>query len=52
MASNDLRFLPSFDWILVMDNGRIVDQGTHEELVNISEIYKKLYESERALSIF
>jgi ABC-type bacteriocin/lantibiotic exporter with double-glycine peptidase domain len=52
MASNDLRFLPSFDWILVMDNGRIVDQGTHEELVDTSVIYKKLYESERALSIF
>ena len=52
MASNDLRFLPGFDWILVMDNGRIVDQGTHEELVDKSAIYKKLYESERALSIF
>jgi ATP-binding cassette subfamily B protein len=52
MASNDLRFLPGFDWILVMDNGRIVDQGTHEELVDKSEIYKQLYESERALSIF
>jgi ATP-binding cassette subfamily B protein len=52
MASNDLRFLPGFDWILVMDNGRIVDQGTHEELLDRSLIYKKLYESERSLSIF
>ena len=52
MASNDLRFLPGFDWILVMDSGRVVDQGTHKELVDRSEIYKQLYESERALSIF
>ena len=52
MASNDLRFLPGFDWVLVMENGRIVDQGTHEELLGRSSTYKKLYESERSLSIF
>ncbi len=34
------------DLILVMDNGRIVDMGTHNELVASSEIYKEVYEQQ------
>lgn len=30
------------DSIIVMDNGMIVDQGTHEELLTSSEVYKNL----------
>ena len=34
------------DLILVMDNGRIVQQGTHEELMQTSEIYREVYDSQ------
>lgn len=52
LVSNDLRFLPNFDWVLVMDKGRIVSQGTHEDLLASSELYRKLYDSEKQLSQF
>ncbi|MDK2804503.1 MAG: ATP-binding cassette, subfamily multidrug efflux pump [Peptostreptococcaceae bacterium] len=34
------------DKILVMDDGKIVDYGTHEELIISSSIYKEVYESQ------
>ena len=34
------------DLILVMDNGRIVDRGTHEELMASSPIYREVYEQQ------
>lgn len=34
------------DLILVLDNGRIVASGTHEELLNTSDIYREVYESQ------
>jgi subfamily B ATP-binding cassette protein MsbA len=34
----------SADWIVVMDQGRIVGQGKHEELLRTSETYQQLYE--------
>lgn len=36
------------DMILVMDQGRIVERGTHQELLTRSQIYKKLYEMQFA----
>ena len=35
------------DLILVMDEGRIVDTGTHEELLQSSSIYREVYESQQ-----
>ena len=35
------------DRILVMDNGRIADQGTHAELLERCEIYRDVYESQQ-----
>lgn len=32
------------DKIIVFDNGIIVEQGTHKELINMAGIYKKLYD--------
>ena len=34
------------DLILVMDNGRIVDQGSHAQLLRSSQIYREVYESQ------
>jgi len=34
------------DLILVMDNGRIADMGTHEQLLAASEIYREVYEQQ------
>ena len=34
----------SADQILVLDDGKLVDVGTHEELLSKGGIYKKLYD--------
>ena len=34
------------DMIIVMDNGRISDYGTHDELLEKSEIYREVYEEQ------
>ena len=34
------------DLIVVLDNGRIADAGTHEELLGRCEIYREVYESQ------
>ena len=34
------------DMILIMDNGKIVDRGTHDELLGRSEIYREIYEQQ------
>ena len=35
------------DLILVMDGGRIVAQGTHDELMNSCDIYREVYQSQQ-----
>ncbi len=37
-----LSTIKSSDLIYVVDKGKIVEQGTHEELINMNNIYKKL----------
>jgi ATP-binding cassette subfamily B protein len=34
------------DWILVMDHGDIVEQGTHENLIAAGGFYANLYNSQ------
>ena len=34
------------DMIIVMDGGKIVDCGKHEELLKTSEIYREVYEQQ------
>ena len=34
------------DKILVMDNGKIVEQGNHEDLMKHNGIYKEIYDSQ------
>jgi subfamily B ATP-binding cassette protein MsbA len=40
----------SADTIVVMDRGRIVAQGEHEELLETCETYKQLYERQLVLT--
>jgi ATP-binding cassette subfamily B protein len=35
------------DFILVLDKGRIVERGSHEELIATSGIYRRLFEQQR-----
>ena len=41
-----LASVQSCDLILVMDGGRIVAQGKHDELLKTSDIYREVYESQ------
>ena len=34
------------DKILVLDDGQIADQGTHEELLEKCDVYREIYESQ------
>ena len=35
------------DMILVLDDGRIVGQGTHAQLMESCDIYREVYESQQ-----
>ena len=38
--------LMTMDRIIVMDNGRILDMGKHEELLKRCSVYKEIYDSQ------
>src|ERR1043166_362200 len=45
VISHDLNFVAAVsDRILVLDKGRLADQGTHEELIQHEGLYKTLYD--------
>jgi ATP-binding cassette subfamily B protein len=35
-----------FDKIIVLDNGTITEQGTHEELIKNKQLYAEMYEKQ------
>lgn len=46
IISQRLRSIQSAETILLMDNGKISAQGSHEELLNTSELYQELVASQ------
>jgi ATP-binding cassette subfamily B protein len=46
VIAHRLSTILSADLILVMDRGRIVERGTHEELLNLGGLYTHLYETQ------
>lgn len=48
--SQRIKTLRESDLILVMDDGRIVDAGTHDSLIESSEIYLEVYETQKKVN--
>ena len=46
MIAQRISSIQSMDHILVMDNGRCIGQGTHEELLKNCKEYKEIYDAQ------
>jgi ATP-binding cassette subfamily B protein len=46
IVSHRISSIKNADKIIVLDNGKIIQQGTHNELVNIDGYYKELFEQQ------
>jgi ATP-binding cassette subfamily B protein len=46
--SHRLGFAPMADRIIVFDRGKVVEIGTHEELIRCNGIYAKMYEAQKS----
>jgi len=49
VIAHRLSTIQSADQILVMDRGRIVERGTHRELLQVSGLYRSLYERQQGV---
>lgn len=47
LITHDLQLAASADWILMLENGRIADQGKHDDLASRNPDYKKLLSYKR-----
>ncbi|NEN85328.1 thiol reductant ABC exporter subunit CydD [Paenibacillus elgii] len=47
LATHRLHWMPDMDWIIVLDQGRVAETGTHEELLENKGIYYQLVMSQR-----
>lgn len=43
--------LLTFDKIIVLDNGEIVEQGTHDQLINNGGYYREMFEKQKELEL-
>tara|TARA_B100000575_G_scaffold292114_1_gene299692 strand:+ start:891 stop:2639 length:1749 start_codon:yes stop_codon:yes gene_type:complete len=50
MISHQLSVAASCDRILVMDKGRIIQEGIHKDLIKVEGLYKNLWERELAVN--
>ena len=49
IISHRITTLADADWILVLENGRIAQQGTHAELIETDGLYRRIYRIQAAL---
>ena len=50
VISHELDSISNYDQIIVLDGGKVVGQGKHEQLVVNCEIYRQMLEKEKKLS--
>ena len=44
IVSNRISTISSCDQIIVLDNGNLVQKGTHNELLNVNGYYKRIHD--------
>ncbi len=47
VITHRLAALEEVDWIVVLDAGRVVEEGTHRDLLRNGGLYAELYEQQR-----
>jgi ATP-binding cassette subfamily B protein len=47
LVTHKIASLANFDRILVIDEGKIVEKGTHHELISLAGIYSEMYKRQR-----
>ncbi len=49
IVSQRVATIKDCDWILVLDEGRVIAQGTHEKLLEWCDIYREIAQSQMKL---